>query len=255
MTTLVGEMSSISTIRNLSLLQRSMQRTQTRPASDEEGEGQEQQTQAQPANSEQMRSQIGKLTEMLRSMESALEKNQTAAGALAGLRQQLLDMRKLSQTAAQAEAMPEEEVAGWQQQLEGAEAAYDEQKSAARWQEQRLLDGSPGSVLNLRNVDGLRIDDPSDAKQAVAKLDAAIKEVDHAQAQLTASSESVYESALRSLEVSSQNVSAAQSVAHDSESATKQAEYIKKVIGLDAGLAANAQGNLIGESVFRLMEA
>ncbi|MFH2055896.1 MAG: hypothetical protein ABIJ61_08055 [bacterium] len=251
---LSGEMSSISTIRNLSLLQRSMQQTQLRPVRAEEGET-EATPPPPPATNEQMRSRIGRLSETLRELETTLDKNQTAAGALSGLRQRLLEMRDLGKTAASAEAVPEEEVAGWQQEIEQRTAEYAETRSAVRWGGQGLLDGSPGSVLNVRNVENLRFDDPDGAKRAVGQLETAIREIDHAQEQLEAGSESVYESALQSLEASSQDATATESLARDPDSASHQADYLRKVIGLHSGQAAVAQGNLASESVFLLMEA
>lgn len=251
---LTGEMSSISTIRNLSLLQRSLRQTQLRPVPIAEGE-EEPPPLPPPATSEQMRAQIGRLTETLREMETTLDKNQTAAGAINGLRQQLVEMKELAKTGASAEAVPEEEVGGWQNDIEERIASYNETRNGVKWGEQALLDGTPGSVLNLRGVGNLRVDDPDDAKRAVSQLDAALKEVDHAQKQLAAGSESVYESALKSLEVSSQNVAASETLARDPNSAAKQAEYIKQVIGLNSGQAAAAQGNLANDSVFMLMEA
>jgi flagellin-like hook-associated protein FlgL len=250
-----GEMSSISTIRNLSLLQRSLRKTQTRPApAAKEGETQAP-PEAPPASREQMRSQIGRLTETLRKMESTLEKNQTAAQGLTELRPNLLGMKEQARVAAAAEAVPEEELEAWQQQINDQAATYTERKGQVAWGGQQLLDGSPGSVFNLRELNNLKVDDPDEARKALSRIDATIKELDQSQAQLAASSKSEYESALRSLEVSSQNATAAETLSSNPDSATQQAEYIRQVIGSHGGLAAAAQGNLAGESVFLLLEA
>ena len=250
-----SEMSSISTIRNLSLLQRSLHKTQSRPAPvAEEGETPAQ-PQAPPASREQMRSQIGRLTETLRKMESTLEKNQTAAGALTELRQVLVDMKEQAQIAAAAEAVEEEELESWQQQIDNQAAAYAERKGQVAWGGQQLLDGSPGSILNLRELSGLKVDDPDEVGKALTQIETAIRELDQSQAQLAASSESEYESVLRSLKDSSQNDAAAESLSGNLESGEQQAESIRQTIDLHGGQAAVAQGNLAGKSVFLLLEA
>ena len=250
-----GAMSSISTIRNLSLLQRSVQKTQTRPtAAAAEGETPAP-PKAPPASREQMRSQIGRLTETLRKMESTLERNQTAAQALTELRGDLLGMKEQTQVAAAAEAVPEEELEAWQQQINNQAAAYAERKGQVAWGGRQLLDGSPGSVLNLRELNDLRVDDPEEARKAQAQIDAAIKELDQSQKQLAANSKSEYESALSSLKVSSQNVAAAETLSSNPDSAAEQAKYLRQVISSYGGQAAAAQGNLAGESVFLLLEA
>lgn len=250
-----GEMSSISTIRNLSLLQRSVHKTQTRPTlAAAEGETQAP-PEAPPASREQMRSQIGRLTETLRKMESTLEKNQAAAQSLTELRGDLLGMKKQAQVALAAEAASEEELEAWQQQLDDQATAYAERKGQVAWGGQQLLDGAPGSVLNLRDLNNLRVDDPEEARKALARIEAAVKELDQSQKQLAANSKNEYESALRSLEVSSQNVAAAETLSSNPDSAAQQAEYLRQVIGSYGGQAAAAQGNLAGESVFLLLEA
>lgn len=246
--------SGMNTVRNISLIQRSLNRTMQKLSSGEQinsaADG--------PADlviSEQMRSQIGSITQQIKNLESNLNKNNSADAAIGELRSKVTEMRTIAVGAANEGPASKETAKAYQQQMNDVIATYNEQVSNASYGTQTLLDGSAGSATKLAGIESVDVSTPEDAQEAIRKIDDLQSQLNTAQVSVGAKSKNEYESTIRSLEVASENLSAAESTIRDTDYANTQADYLKQMIQLNAGMAVLTQGNLSASSVFKLLNA
>lgn len=249
-----SNISGMNTVRNISLIQRSLNRTMQKLSSGEQinsaADG--------PADlviSEQMRSQIGSITQQIRNLESNLNKNSAADAAIGELGSKVLEMRTIVVAAANEGSASKETAKAYQQQMNDVIATYNEQVSNASYGTQKLLDGSEGSAAKVASIENVDVSTPEDAQEAIREIDALQSQLNTAQASVGAKSKNEYESTIRSLEVASENLSAAESTIRDTDYANTQADYLKRMIQLNAGMAVLTQGNLSANSVFKLLNA
>ena len=100
-----SNLAGMNTVRNISLIQRSISRTMQRLSSGLEIN----QASDGPAGlviSEQMRSQIGSLTQQIKNLEFNLNKNNAADSAISELRDKLSEIRSIAMSAADADLQP-----------------------------------------------------------------------------------------------------------------------------------------------------
>ena len=247
-------LSGLNTVRNISLIQRSLSRTMQRLASglqiNQAADG--------PADlviSEQMRSQIGSLSQQIKNLEFNLNKNNAADSAIAELQGKVAEIRTLAVAAADEGSATPETGKVYQQQVDDLVATYNQQVQNAEFGSQKLFDGSSESVSKLKNLEGFNVSTPEDAANAISKISSVLSDLGDKQGSIGAKSKYEYETTIRSLEVTSQNLTAAESSIRDANYAAEQASYLKQVIQLNSGLAALTQGNLATDSVFKLLHA
>lgn len=246
--------SGMNTVRNISLIQRSLTKTMQKLSSGQQVNSADD----GPANlviSEQMRSQIGTITQQIRNLEANLNKNGAADAAIGELNGKVAEMRSLAVAAANDATGNKETAQAYQQQIHDLAASYNEQVSNTRYGEQKLLDGSEGSAAKLPNLDGLNVSTPEDAADAIKKIDDLRSRLNSTQSSVGATSKNEYESTIRSLEVASENMSASESAIRDTDYAKQQADLLSQMIQMNSGLAVMSQGNLVTESVFKLLHA
>ncbi|MCK4857727.1 MAG: hypothetical protein KAT58_07160 [candidate division Zixibacteria bacterium] len=242
----------LNTVRNLSLIKRSLSKTMQRLSSglkiNQASDGP-----AELVISEQMWSQIGSLTQSVKNLEMNINRNNVADSAITELRDKLKSIRTVALAAANEGSATEETAAAYQQQLNDLVESFNSQRNMAVFGEQQLLDGSNDSVADIDELPELDVSDLEQAKNTITKIDQAISHLDSEQVKIGSMTKQEYESTIRSLEVSSQNLVAAESVIRNTDYALEQTNYIKQMIQLNAGLATLAQGNLVSESVYKLM--
>jgi flagellin len=242
----------LSTIRNVSLLKRSLDKTRQRLSPDSENTDTNSGA-AELRISEQMRAQIGTLTSAIRDLEENTRRSREAEEAIAELREQLLAMREVAVAATDRSSPAEEAGAAYQDQIDRLAAAYNQLRAEAVYDGQRLLDGSEGSVTHISPVSNYDVSEPRRSKEAVGQIDESVRGLDKARARVGIEAEEEYQATVRSLEVSSQNLVAAESLIRDSSFASEHARYTRQIIELNAGVAALAQGNLASGAVFKLL--
>jgi flagellin len=245
-------MNGFNTIRNLSLIKRSLDKTMRRLSAGE----QVSETDDGPAQlmiSERMRAQVGTLTQSIKNLEHSANKTQAAGSALDELREQLMAMREVAAAVVEEGTMSDDEVSEYQEQIDILVSGYNRKRDEASYGDARLLDGSADSVAAVSHLGGYDVSSPGKAKEAINKISDTLRSLDSTQVMIGAMAKQEYESTIRSLEVSSQNLVAAESLIRDAEFAAEQADYTRQIIQLNAGVAALAQGNLVSEAVFKLL--
>lgn len=254
-----SDINGVNTIRNLSLLKRSLDSTIKRMAPvEEEEEGAEvtrvvEDYQAESIHSEDMRAQVASLTQKIRDLEHNTNKKGAAESAISELREQLRVMREIAVAATEQNGATEEETDLFQQEIAEVVDNFNRQIDATMYGGEKLLNGSEGSVTHISSLPGFDLSDSGSARESVSKINDRLRALDSALVRISAQAREEYEATVKSLEVSSQNLVAAESLLRDPDQAEQQADYVRQIIQLDPGRAALAQGNLASDSVFKLL--
>lgn len=258
MAAIQGSFAGMNTVRNISLIQRSLSKTMRRvpPAVDENDIPVEPApAPSEVAISQQMRSQIGSLTDNLRTLETRLNRNHAASGAISELIDATRELRKVAAEAA-AEVMVNAETSkAFQNSFDALAAKYNDKLDQASFEGKKLLDGSDDAAANIRPLPQLDVSTAESARDAVAEIDYGLRTLHEAKIATETQSRKEYEATTRRFEVASQNLSATGSQVRDSESASDQAEYLKSIVRENASLAASAQGQMTSDTVFKLLHA
>ena len=261
MSSVQGGFAGMNTVRNISLIQRSISKTSHRvpPAQDEIDENSALVETPEPPNemaiSQQMRSQIGSLTDSLRSLEFKMGRNEAAVGAIGGLIEKAKEMREVAVEAAGEVVVNAERGKAFQASFDAVVSEYNDMLAQASFSGKKLLDGSSDAAANLRPVAQLDVSSAESAKDAVKDVDRELRSLKEALVSSEAKTQSEYEATVRKFEVASQNLSAAGSQVRDRESAAEQAQFMKLVVQEHSDLAAAAQGQMSSDTVFKLLHA
>lgn len=252
--TISSNYAGMNTVRNISLIQRSISRTaQHLPPGLEIDQASD-----EPAAleiSEQMRSQIGTLTQHIKNLESNLNKNHAADSAISELRRKLAEIRGVAVVAADAYAATPETGKVHQTQINDLVATYNQQLSSAEYAGQKLFGSSSGPASRLAPLPEFTVGYPEEAEATVGKIDREMASLKQAAEAVGAQSKRDYRSTVSSLEAASQDMAAAESQIRDTDYAENEAVYLKLQMQLQADMAATSLGSLSSESVFKLLHA
>jgi flagellin len=244
----------MSTVRNISLIQRSISRTAQHLSSGLETD----QTADEPARSEiseQMRSQIGSLTQHIKNLEFNLNKNNAVDSAISELRNKLAEIRGVALAAADADVTTPEAGKAYQTQMNDLVTDYNQQLSSAEYAGQKLFGSSSGPVSALAPLPEFSVAYPEDADAAIRNIDSEVSSLNIVTEAAAAQSKRDYRSTVSSLEVASQNMAAGENQIRDSNYAQNQAVYLKIQMQLQADVTATSLGSLSSDAVFKLLHA
>jgi flagellin len=249
-----GNYAGINTVRNISLIQRSISRTTQHLSSDSEI-GQISDEPAAVEISEQMRSQIGTLTQYIKNLEFSLNKNSAADSAISELRSKLAGIRDLAVAAAGADMTTPETGKAHQTQMNDLVATYNQQLASAEYAGQKLFGSTAGSTCRLEPLPEFAVGYPDDADVAVKKIDGEIASLKLAAEAVRAQSKRDYRSTVHSLELASQNMAAAESQIRGTDYAQNEAISLKLQMQHQSDMAATSLGSLSSDVVFKLLHA
>lgn len=254
MITIQGSYAGMNTVRNLSLIQRSLNKTMQKLAS---GQGISAETggTAEPVISERMRAQIGSLTDQIKRLEYRLNRNSAAGASLEDLAKLAGEVRTAAQSATDEAVNTPETGKVIQKQVTEMVWEFNRRREAAAFGNQKLLDGSSGSVAAVPAMPEIDVSTPDQAREAVAEVERIARYVSDSKLQVGEKTKVEYESTMRSLEVASQNMTAAESTILDPSNADEQAQYLRSIVQTNVGSAAAAQGQLTSDTVFKLLHA
>lgn len=254
--TIGSNYAGMNTVRNISLIQRSISRTTQRPASvPEPDQAQAYDEPALPEISEQMRLQIGTLTQYIKNLEFSLNKNHAADSAVAELRRKLAEIRGVAVVAANTFAATPEVGKAHQALANGLVAEYNQQLASAEYAGQKLFGGSFGPTSRLTPLPEYAVAYPEEAEVAVSRIDSEMASLNRATEAIETQSKNDHQSTVCSLETASQDLAAAGSQIRNSGQAVDQAVQLKLQLQAQADMAATSLGSLSSESVFKLLHA
>jgi flagellin-like hook-associated protein FlgL len=255
MTTIQGSFAGMNTVRNISLIQRSLTKTMHRVSSDAEALPEDPETPLEISVSQKMRSQIGSLTDRIRKLEFGLGRSEAAGSSIQELIDKARSLREVAVEASDEVTNKGENSKILQTQFSALANNYNESVESANYAGIKLFDGSEDSVTKLTPMKEMDVSTADAAKETVKKIDYGLRELAEARVASESKSRLEYETTIRSFEVASQNMMAAGSLVHDTESATSQARLLRAAVQTNVELAGSAQGQLTSDTVFKLLHA
>jgi flagellin len=242
----------INTIRNISTIQRSLLKTGSKLSS-----GLRINTAADdPAGlviSERMRAQIGSIAQELANLDNNINMSNTADQAITGLEDKLIELRELALGAANSAAGDAGTLRAYQDASDNLVSSFNMARDSSSFGNRKLLDGSEGSVADIEKLDQIDLSSPEKAVEAVEYIDEAIKKVTDTHVQVGANTKNYMASFRSNLEVSQNNLMAAESAIRDTDYALEQTNFIKLLLRQKTAMGVLAQGNLQATSVFGLL--
>jgi len=202
--------------------------------------------------SEQMRARIASLNREIENTTQTIRKYNTADATAGQLRSILHGIRSMAVVAADAttdEAGREAYAAAARR----AAANYDRIIQTAAFNGAQLLDGSPGALANISPLDNIDLTDPESAAQTLLQVDQALLELNRARVDIGLTQKYDLESRRSNLEVTAQNLTAAESEIRDTDYALTVVDMIRDEIRLKAGIALLAHADVTQRAVLSLL--
>ncbi len=203
--------------------------------------------------SEQFRAQIASLNQEIDNTTHLINKYETASSTVMEMRDQLTELRSLAVSAANEGFNDETAQAALDQAAGYIVATYNRTADTAVYNGAKLFDGSEGSLAEVSELIGVDLSTPEAAAASVEVIDEAIAEIDAVQIDLGATQKNELESRRSSLEVTAQNLQAAESVHRDVDYAYEVANMVGEMIKVQASLALMSHTNIQGNSVLSLL--
>jgi flagellin len=203
--------------------------------------------------SENLRSRIGSLNKEIDNTSQAIRKYDTADDTVNQLRSIANDLRSMAVGAANAGGSDASSRAAYQNAADRAVDSYNRIIKTATYNNANLLDGSEGSLVGLSNLPRIDLQSPDKASSAVERVDQALTELDKAQGTIGATQKFDLEARRSDLEVTTQNLAAADSQIRDADYSLEIATMIRDQIQVRAGVSLLAHANVTQNSVVSLM--
>lgn len=265
MVSVQGNLSGIYTIRNLSVIQRSIQKTLRRISAAAEAGGTIDNAsltgkldpmleRGSDQISELMRAQVGALTLKIESLELTLNRNRAAESVLNDLREQAHAIKDVVSAAATETAPTPETGEAHQQRLNELMGKFNLGLQQAEYGGEKLFEGK-NAVYPIGQAKELDVSTPQAARDSLEDVEVLLQDLRNARLKISARSAEEYDSTMRSLEAASHNIVAAKEDVFNSVTANQAAERVSQLIQQNAGQAAAAQGHLTSDSVFKLLHA
>ncbi|MGB5107783.1 MAG: hypothetical protein WBP29_06965 [Candidatus Zixiibacteriota bacterium] len=253
MTTVQGGNAGMNTVRNISLIQRSLSKTMSHvsPALEVDAESE---APSELAVSEQLRSQIGSLTDRIKKLELQVNRTKTAEGALSDLFERVKEMRHFAVEASDPAVNTPDNGKDLQGKFNAMAGQYKQAIEQASYGQEKLFDGSRESIATILPLSEQDVSTAEAAKETVRDLDDTLRILSEAKIDIELNSRSEYETTVQTFDIAAQ-AAASESVIHDGSTAAAEARYLKSMVQSNAEQAASAQGQLDSETVFKLLHA
>lgn len=202
--------------------------------------------------SEQMRARIASLNQEIENTTQAIRKYNTADATAGQLSSILQGLRSMALAAAD-ENTDEAGREAYASAARRAVANYNRIIQTAAFNGAQLLDGTPGSVANISPLVNIDLSDPASAAQAIMTVDQAMTDLNTARVDMGSTQKYELEAQRSSLEVTAQNLTAAESQIRDTDYAQTVVDMIRDEIRLKAGIALLAHANVTQRAVLSLL--
>ncbi len=131
---------------------------------------------------------------------------------------------------------------------------YNETINNSTYNGHPTLNGAAGSLVQLHHLTDVNLDSPEAASTAIATIDAAAAELSSARVDVGAAQRYDLESRLRSLQITEQNLMAAESTLRDVDFGVAYSEFVSGMLRARLDLALRSHQWLSGASVLELLD-
>jgi flagellin len=205
--------------------------------------------------SERLRSQIAGLSQKIENTSANISKYQTASSELSEMRSQLTDIRTLAVGAANEAGNSEAAQAAYAATAGHIVDRYNETIKTATYNGAELLDGSEGSVAEVKPLESVDLSTAESAQASIETIDKAINELDEQVVKVGATQRNDLESQMQSLEITRQNLIAAESQLRDTDYAAEFSSFVRGSIQTRASMAMQAHSRLNAEVILGILKA
>jgi flagellin len=203
--------------------------------------------------SEQFRSRIASLNQEIENTTQLINKYETASSTVMEMRSQLTELRTLAVGAANEGVNDASSQAAYVQASAYIVAGYNDTADSAVYNGHKMLDGSEGSLANVSKLENISLSSAENAEAAIVVIDEAIAELDAVQIDLGATQKNDLESRRSSLEVTAQNLQAADSLLRDLDYALEVANMVGEMIKVQTSLALMSHTKIQANSVLKML--
>jgi len=225
--------------------------------------------------SEQMRAQLGGIMQAMNNTEQAVTMIQTAEGALDEMNSLLSKVKSLALHAMNTGVSDSSQRAADDSEYQNITSSIERIANQTRFAGQTLLSGGfeangalfqvgeqggdnvsvkiSGVTVNALSLVGTSLLQGSTASNTLSLVSAAINTVTNIRGTLGAFQSNTLETGLRSLSVTHENLTAAESVIRDVDFAAESAVFTKNQILVQSATAMLAQANQLPQSVLKLL--
>ncbi|MDH3889699.1 MAG: flagellin [candidate division Zixibacteria bacterium] len=203
--------------------------------------------------SEQFRAQIGSLNQEIENTSHLINKYETASSTVGEMRSQLTELRGLAVSAASEGFNDDTSQAALAQAGEYIVDNYNHTADSAVYNGTNMLDGSEGAPADVSKLENVDLSSAEAAEASIAVIDDAIAELDSVQIELGATQKYDLESRRSSLEITAQNLQAAESLHRDADYALEVATMVGEMIKVQSSLALMSHTRIQANSVLRML--
>lgn len=187
--------------------------------------------------SKQLQSQIASLNQEIDNISANISKYQTVSASVSELRGQLTELRTLAIGAANEGFNSEEAQDAYNIAAGAIASSYNSTVANAHYNGRATLDGSEGSLAAVTELTDIDLTTPEGAVAALEQIDAAARELDQITVDLGATQKNDLEARRQSLQVTSQNLAAAESAITDADYAAEVSLFTASLIRSQVSLA------------------
>jgi len=204
--------------------------------------------------SEQLRSQIAGLNQEIENLSASINKYETATSTVSSLRSSLTEMRTLAVAAANEGFLSDNAREAYAASAESLVVSFNDTVQNAEYNGAKLVDGSEGALAEVAEVSGIDLSTAEAAAQSIEVLDQAVSELDTVQVDLAATQKNDLESRRATLEITRENLTAAESQVRDTDYALEVSNFLGSMIRTQASLAMLTYSAISGASILSLFE-
>ncbi len=205
--------------------------------------------------SEQMRSRIGSLNQEISNLSNQINKYETASSSAMQLRGNISELRSLAVAAANGAVNDPSIQEAYAAEADRLVTTHNNTIDTATFGTQHLLDGSEGSITTVSHLTGVDLSTPEAAEETIAALDAEMGRLDSIITSMGATQKNDLESRRRSLQVESENLTAAESQIRDTDYAKEIVNFLKNEISLQMSMSLLAHSNLSATTIVGLLSS
>lgn len=204
--------------------------------------------------SEQLRSRIGSLNAEINALSATINRYETASSTIGEMQDQLIELRSLAVAAANEGGNNEEAQQAYATAANDLTRRYNDLIASADYGDQKLFGTDPGALADIPDLSGVDLSSPEAAAQSVSAIDEAARQLSETQVGLASEEKYGLKSKRDSLEVTRENLIAAESRIRDTDYATTYSDFVAGLIQSRSAISLLAHSNIAGSEIVKLLK-
>ncbi len=203
--------------------------------------------------SEKMRSRIAELNQEIENTSLTINKYETADSALLQLRGNLTELRTLALAAADVGLNDQTMRDAYQAEADNLAVNFNRLVTDSSFGNQKLLDGSAGSVAMVVRLGGYDLSTSQHAGESLEMIDREVVRLDTAIGEVGAKERYSLESRLNNLRVEAANLTAAESQVRDADFVQVYSDFLRSRLIMQSALSLLSHHSISSQTVLSLL--